>query len=67
YGRKNKKGSTVDMYNWQKDNCIDVKKAETMSAEELEGKIITGEMSRCEKPEYTDMYMEIIRKCGGDK
>ena len=24
YGRKNKKGSAVDMYNWQKDHCIDI-------------------------------------------
>ena len=67
YGRKNKKGNTVQMYNWQKDNCIDVKKAATMSTEELEGKIIIGEMSVADKPEYTDMYMKIIEKCGGNK
>ena len=67
YGRKNKKGSAVDMYNWQKDHCIDTAKATKMTPEELEGKVIIGEMSRCEKPEYTDMYMEIIHKCGGDK
>ena len=67
YGRKNKKGSAVDMYNWQKDHCIDTAKAAKMTPEELEGKVIIGEMSRCDKPEYTDMYMEIIHKCGGDK
>ena len=67
YGRKNKKGSAVDMYNWQKDHCIDIAKAAKMTPEELEGKVIIGEMSRCEKPEYTDMYMEIIHKCGGDE
>ncbi len=67
YGRKNKKGNAIKMYNWQKDNCVDVKKAEKMTAEELEGKIIIGEMHSETKPEYTDLYKEIIKKCGGDK
>ncbi len=67
YGRKNKKGDAVDMLKWQRDNCVDVKKAESMTAEELVGKTIIGNLSKTEgKPEYTDMYMDIIKKCGGD-
>ena len=66
YGRKNKKGDAVKMLEWQKENCVDVKKAQNMTAEELEGKLVYGEMSHnTNKNEYTDMYMEIIEKCGG--
>lgn len=67
YGRKNKKGNAVQMMHWQADNCIDIKKAEKMSPEELEGKIILGEMSRKELPEYTELYDKIIEKAGGKK
>ena len=34
-----------------KDHCIDIAKAAKMTPEELEGKVIIGEMSRCEKPD----------------
>lgn len=67
YGRKNKKGGVIKMYNWQKDNCVDVKKAEKMSAEELEGKVVIGEFFHQEKPEYCEQYAAIIEKCGGNK
>ena len=68
YGRKNKKGDSVKMLNWQKDVCVDVKVASKLPPEKLEGKIIIGELSRDEsKEEYTDMYMDIIKRCGGDK
>lgn len=68
YGRKNHKGSAVNMMHWQEQNCIDVKKAAKMSPEELEGKILIGEMSRIEgRPEYTEEYQKIIDRVGGDK
>lgn len=67
YGRKNKKGGVIKMYNWQKDNCVDVKKAEKMSAEELEGKVLIGEFFHQEKPEYCEQYEAIIEKCGGKR
>ena len=56
------------MLTWQKDNAVDVKAAAKMTSEQLEGKFIIGELSRVEnKEEYTDMYMKIIEKVGGDK
>ena len=68
YGRKNKKGDSVAMMNWQKDTCIDAKVAAKLPPEKLEGKILIGELSRDEsKEEYTDMYMDIIERCGGNK
>ncbi|CDA92267.1 MAG: 2-oxoacid:ferredoxin oxidoreductase subunit beta [Firmicutes bacterium] len=68
YGRKNKKGDSVKMLSWQRDVAVDVKKAQTMSPEELEGKMVIGELSRNEnKEEYTDMYLQIIDKVGGNK
>lgn len=67
YGRKNKKGSAVDMMQWQKDNCIDVKKAAALSQEEKKGKVIIGELSHNEKPEYTAEYLRLIERVGGAK
>ena len=56
------------MLTWQKDNAVDVKAAAKMSPEQLEGKFLIGELSKEDnKEEYTDMYMEIIQKVGGDK
>ncbi|MDR0324398.1 MAG: 2-oxoacid:ferredoxin oxidoreductase subunit beta [Treponema sp.] len=60
YGRKNKKGDTVQIMNWMKDNAIDVKKAEGMTPEELKGKIVIGEFKNAPEPEYTDEYQKII-------
>ena len=68
YGRKNKKGDSVKMLTWQKDNAVDVKAAAKMTPDQLEGKFLIGEFSKVEnKEEYTDMYMKIIEKVGGDK
>ena len=65
YGRKNKKGDAVAMLSWQRDNAVPVAKARTMSEEELAGKLIYGEFSRCERPEYTRQYDKIIEAAGG--
>ena len=68
YGRKNKKGDSIKMLEWQKDNFIDVKAYEKLPEDKKAGKILIVELSRDEsKEEYTDMYMEIIEKCGGNK
>ena len=68
YGRKNKKGSVVDMYRWQKENSVTAEKAKTMTQEELKGKLVIGELSRSEFPELTEQYQQIIDKFGkGDK
>lgn len=67
YGRKNKKGSAVKMMTWQKENAVDVKKAASLSEEELSGKIIIGELKNTPKEEYTERYECIIEKAGGKR
>lgn len=62
YGRKNKKGTVVDMMQYLKESFVDFKKAETMSPEELEGKHTMGELIVKDRPEYTDLYQKIIDK-----
>ena len=62
YGRKNKKGSAVQIMEWTRDNSIDVKKAKAdgMSPEELRGKLLIGEFKNVIEPEYTTEYQKII-------
>lgn len=62
YGRKNKKGSAVDMMKWQKENSVTVEQAAKMTSEELEGKIVIGLIHECEFPEYTAEYDALIEK-----
>ncbi len=62
YGRKNKKGSAVNMMNYLKEQAVDVKAAEKLSVEEKAGKIIIGEFKNIQEPEYTDEYMKIINR-----
>ena len=68
YGRKNKKGGPLKMMHWQADNCVDIKKAEKMTPEQLEGKVLIGKFHQEEgRPEYCDEYDKIIHIAGGDK
>ena len=60
YGRKNKKGSAVDMMQWQKDNFIMKEAADKLPADKLEGKTILGLLSESQFPEYTEEYQTII-------
>lgn len=60
YGRKNKKGSAVDMIKWQKDNSIDYKAAQKMTAKQLEGKLLIGEIHHDNREEYTAKYKKIL-------
>ncbi|MBB6216675.1 2-oxoglutarate ferredoxin oxidoreductase subunit beta [Anaerosolibacter carboniphilus] len=62
YGRKNKKGSAVDMMNWLKDHAIDVKAAQKLPPEKLEGKFLIGEFKNVAEPEYTEEYQKIIER-----
>lgn len=68
YGRKNKKGSAVDMMKYQKDNTVMVEKAKTMTEEELNGKIVIGVLRDKEAPEYSEEYAKLVEKVkGGNK
>ena len=60
YGRKNKKGSAVDMMEWQKNNAVNISAASKLSPEALEGKFLIGELKNSPEPEYTNEYQKII-------
>ncbi|QEK12186.1 2-oxoacid:ferredoxin oxidoreductase subunit beta [Crassaminicella thermophila] len=60
YGRKNKKGTAVDIMKWQRDHAVDIKVAEKLSSEQLEGKFLIGEFKNTTEPEYTEEYQKII-------
>ena len=62
YGRRNRQGDGSEMLKWQKDNSVSMKKASRMSAEELQGKIITGVLVDKDMPEYTEEYGKVKAK-----
>ena len=62
YGRKNKKGSAIDMMTYQKENMITPEKALTMTEEEKKGKIVVGKICEDDYPELTAEYQKIIDK-----
>ncbi len=62
YGRKNKKGSAVDMLKDLKEATLDVKVAEKLPMEKRSGKLLIGEFKNIIEPEYTEEYSKIIAK-----
>ena len=65
YGRKNKKGSAVNMMTYQKENVITAEAASKLSESEKVGKIIVGKLCDKDYPEFTSEYQKIIDKVGG--
>lgn len=61
YGRPNKIG-LLDLLQWEKTNTVNVKAAERMSPEQLEGKILTGVLHKAERPEYVAEYERLIAR-----
>ncbi|MBE5901570.1 MAG: 2-oxoacid:ferredoxin oxidoreductase subunit beta [Lachnospiraceae bacterium] len=64
YGRKNKKGSAVDMMKYQRDNAVMQDKAVNMSYEELKGKLVIGVLAHTNYPEFTAEYQKLIDRLG---
>jgi len=60
YGKINKKGNGKKMILDQKHQAVKVEKAKDMSAEDLQGKIVTGILVDRELPEYINTYDKII-------
>ena len=65
YGRRNKFRSVVDMMKRLKDIAVPVAAAAKMTAEQLEGKVLTGVLYQENKPEYTEQYAQVIAKAQG--
>lgn len=62
YGRLNKLGTTVDMMRQLKENSLSMSAAEKLLPEERERKIIRGVLHDIEKPEYTQLYDELVQR-----
>ncbi len=62
YGRMNKLGSTVDMMRQLKEDSVSISAAEKLSPEELEKKIVRGVLYEVQKPEYTQLYEQLIQR-----
>lgn len=60
YGRKNKKGSAVDMLKWQKENMIPTARYYTMSEEQRKDKKLIGVLTCNDYEEYTEAYKKVI-------
>ena len=62
YGRRNKLGSGADMLLQLKEDSVTTEAAATMSAEDLEGKIVTGVLVDVERPEFADEYYKLSQR-----
>ncbi len=60
YGRRNKFRSVIDMMIRLKEQAVPVAAASKMTAEQLEGKFLTGVLHKEERLEYTDSYANVI-------
>jgi 2-oxoglutarate ferredoxin oxidoreductase subunit beta len=65
YGRRNKFRSVVDMMKRLKEIAVPVAAASKMTAEQLEGKVLTGVLYKEDKPEYCEQYAQVIAKAQG--
>lgn len=62
YGRMNKLGSPTDMMRQLKENSVSLNAVEKLSLQERETKIIRGVLCDIEKPEYTQLYEQLIKQ-----
>ncbi len=60
FGRKNKLKTPVSMMQWMKQNSVVKAKAEKMSEEELEGKIIVGDFVNKSRLEFSEGLCELV-------
>jgi len=57
-----KMGDPVKLAMWTQENTVDLKKAETMTKDELKDKIVVGEYVDTEAPSLVDRYAELFEK-----
>lgn len=67
YGRLNKKGDAVAMINSYKEHAVQKGKAAKMTPEELQDKIVIGDLHQKELTEFCDEYQKFIVAHQGDK
>jgi len=63
FGRMNKfKSATQMMEVIEKDNTVNIKQADKLPPEKLQGKMLRGVLHKIEKPEYCEQYSEHVIK-----
>ena len=67
YGRKNHKGSAVDMMKWHKENAVTQEQANKMTPDELRGKLIIGLLHQVQYPEFTYEYEKLIHRLAKER
>ena len=60
FGRKNKKGSAVDMVTFLKENAVNVAAWDKLPEGKKEGKFVIGKLHEKIRPEYTKAYNKLI-------
>jgi 2-oxoglutarate ferredoxin oxidoreductase subunit beta len=66
YGRMNKLGTTVDMMRKLKEDSVALNAVDKLTPEERETKIVRGVLHDIEKPEYTQLYDQLIQRVQQD-
>ena len=59
FGRKNRMKTAVEMMQWMKDQSVLKRKADTLDAVELEGKLIVGEFQNKNEAEFTEKICKL--------
>src|SRR5690554_6264987 len=62
FGRKNKLANPVNLMKHLKEITLNVKAAEKLPPEKIEGKILIGEFKNQSRPEYTAEYGKLINR-----
>lgn len=62
FGRKNKMRSAVEMMRYLKEQSVVKARADKMSEDELEGKIIVGDFVDRSRPEFTELLHKLIEE-----
>lgn len=65
YGKWSGMGSAVQMMQWQRDNTVSIDKARTMTAADLQGKVVTGVLVDLDKPTFHEEHARISREMRG--
>ena len=66
FGKKTGSGSAVQMMKEYKEKSVPVKEASTFAEEELQGKIVVGELIDKDKPEMVDEIMKMKKRALGE-
>ena len=62
YGRLNKKGGPSQMMKEMRDNSIPLSAVDKLPPEKVEGKIVRGTLIKEVKPEYSELYADLLER-----